>query len=166
MERRPAIGQTVMSQTGIIFGDLIRAFACAADGGLEDIEHQTAASDLLGNLRLTFEASQGVHRNAGGVPCITQGRIAIQHQSDRWKVASKNRLAEFFGIQGIGLGCGGCAARGQTGRAGCQKNLTSVSHASAFYDRDPRGKTCGIRSEERRVGKECRSRWSPYHEKK
>ena len=23
--------------------------------------------------------------------------------------------------------------------------------------------TCNIRSEERRVGKECRSRWSPYH---
>src|SRR6266508_1556564 len=23
----------------------------------------------------------------------------------------------------------------------------------------------GLRSEERRVGKECRSRWSPYHEK-
>ena len=22
---------------------------------------------------------------------------------------------------------------------------------------------CGFRSEERRVGKECRSRWSPYH---
>src|SRR5712664_4437796 len=26
--------------------------------------------------------------------------------------------------------------------------------------------TCGRRSEERRVGKECRSRWSPYHSKK
>src|SRR5438445_10468079 len=25
---------------------------------------------------------------------------------------------------------------------------------------------CDFRSEERRVGKECRSRWSPYHEKK
>src|SRR5687768_18406800 len=25
---------------------------------------------------------------------------------------------------------------------------------------------CSTRSEERRVGKECRSRWSPYHEKK
>ena len=24
-------------------------------------------------------------------------------------------------------------------------------------------KNLGIRSEERRVGKECRSRWSPYH---
>ena len=28
----------------------------------------------------------------------------------------------------------------------------------SFQDRYP-----GIRSEERRVGKECRSRWSPYH---
>src|SRR5688572_3355471 len=31
------------------------------------------------------------------------------------------------------------------------------------------GLPCGVlqdRSEERRVGKECRSRWSPYHEKK
>ena len=25
------------------------------------------------------------------------------------------------------------------------------------------GLRCGVRSEERRVGKECRSRWSPYH---
>ena len=25
------------------------------------------------------------------------------------------------------------------------------------------GKTTMLRSEERRVGKECRSRWSPYH---
>ena len=25
------------------------------------------------------------------------------------------------------------------------------------------GKYDGFRSEERRVGKECRSRWSPYH---
>src|SRR5256885_8562428 len=25
------------------------------------------------------------------------------------------------------------------------------------------GAGCGFRSEERRVGKECRSRWSPYH---
>src|SRR2546426_10057126 len=26
-----------------------------------------------------------------------------------------------------------------------------------------RGRAIGARSEERRVGKECRSRWSPYH---
>src|SRR5690348_17367768 len=29
----------------------------------------------------------------------------------------------------------------------------------------PEGWLAGFRSEERRVGKECRSRWSPYHEK-
>ena len=28
---------------------------------------------------------------------------------------------------------------------------------------DPTGKSDEERSEERRVGKECRSRWSPYH---
>src|SRR2546427_5396767 len=28
---------------------------------------------------------------------------------------------------------------------------------------DPDLQTCIARSEERRVGKECRSRWSPYH---
>ena len=26
-----------------------------------------------------------------------------------------------------------------------------------------KGEFCVLRSEERRVGKECRSRWSPYH---
>ena len=32
-----------------------------------------------------------------------------------------------------------------------------------FYPADERGEDCIPRSEERRVGKECRSRWSPYH---
>ena len=31
------------------------------------------------------------------------------------------------------------------------------------YDIENNHSDCGIRSEERRVGKECRSRWSPYH---
>src|SRR2546425_3839955 len=37
--------------------------------------------------------------------------------------------------------------------------LVAAAGARAqFFARDP-----GVRSEERRVGKECRSRWSPYH---
>ena len=32
-------------------------------------------------------------------------------------------------------------------------------HGDVYYDQNP----SGFRSEERRVGKECRSRWSPYH---
>src|SRR5437588_6529863 len=40
----------------------------------------------------------------------------------------------------------------------------------AEFGAEPNKNTCpvclGWRSEERRVGKECRSRWSPYHYKK
>ena len=35
------------------------------------------------------------------------------------------------------------------------QKLAKVAHGFGHY--------AGIRSEERRVGKECRSRWSPYH---
>ena len=38
-----------------------------------------------------------------------------------------------------------------------EENEKDISHA-----RD-KGLTGAMRSEERRVGKECRSRWSPYH---
>ena len=33
----------------------------------------------------------------------------------------------------------------------------------SYFDATVWGKTAENRSEERRVGKECRSRWSPYH---
>src|SRR5438067_9832558 len=36
----------------------------------------------------------------------------------------------------------------------------------SFSISNGRRRPSGARSEERRVGKECRSRWSPYHEKK
>ena len=40
--------------------------------------------------------------------------------------------------------------------------LTTTHTSASSYDHDIEH-SCGIRSEERRVGKECRSRWSPYH---
>ena len=40
--------------------------------------------------------------------------------------------------------------------------LTIVDHGSALAQLGA-WQDLGIRSEERRVGKECRSRWSPYH---
>ena len=36
------------------------------------------------------------------------------------------------------------------------KNKKKLFHPRVIY-------TANVRSEERRVGKECRSRWSPYH---
>src|SRR5260370_39170323 len=40
-------------------------------------------------------------------------------------------------------------------------DLSSDGQSLAFYAEDPQHSS--DRSEERRVGKECRSRWSPYH---
>ena len=45
-------------------------------------------------------------------------------------------------------------------RAGCQDYRVAARHKVKIDDPEIKAK---VRSEERRVGKECRSRWSPYH---
>ena len=52
-----------------------------------------------------------------------------------------------------GAGTGLCGAGGRKAKA--QMELDVVRGAKKNKE--------GFRSEERRVGKECRSRWSPYH---
>ena len=42
-------------------------------------------------------------------------------------------------------------------------NGKSTSQTTTTYSYFLQAKKIGNRSEERRVGKECRSRWSPYH---
>src|ERR1051326_4175589 len=44
-----------------------------------------------------------------------------------------------------------------------RKASSATSAALVLRDAYPRFARIGSRSEERRVGKECRSRWSPYH---
>src|SRR2546430_17673745 len=46
--------------------------------------------------------------------------------------------------------------------AGDVVSTGTVSGVAAFSG-DPKAWYLKVRSEERRVGKECRSRWSPYH---
>ena len=41
-----------------------------------------------------------------------------------------------------------------------------VENIAFMWDRSSESPFSNPRSEERRVGKECRSRWSPYHQKK
>ena len=44
--------------------------------------------------------------------------------------------------------------------------LMELIHELAVFEKAPQEMTVSLehfRSEERRVGKECRSRWSPYH---
>ena len=61
------------------------------------------------------------------------------------------------------------------GAAGSFVNVTAGENAGMYYctgtefirldnvAQDRTGEINAARSEERRVGKECRSRWSPYH---
>ena len=41
--------------------------------------------------------------------------------------------------------------------------FVKILENKGYVGRTERGKSYEYRSEERRVGKECRSRWSPYH---
>src|SRR3989441_12696649 len=56
---------------------------------------------------------------------------------------------------------------GYQGKPGCEDNWDGAGRAPANYKSGDADrvtlKSDGTRSEERRVGKECRSRWSPYH---
>src|SRR2546429_9667101 len=47
-----------------------------------------------------------------------------------------------------------------------KSNSLAVENCAKRNGRKRKRKVLCIRSEERRVGKECRSRWSPYHYKK
>src|SRR6266511_5223264 len=55
-----------------------------------------------------------------------------------------------------------------TGVQTCALPISEGCSTSTRWPSTPTSSTGGTsaRSEERRVGKECRSRWSPYHEKK
>src|SRR2546426_11473791 len=48
-------------------------------------------------------------------------------------------------------------------RHGLDDPLAVLDPAQMVFEVSDRDHAGGFRSEERRVGKECRSRWSPYH---
>ena len=57
----------------------------------------------------------------------------------------------------FGIGADGLMTLAASAVSGCDCSMR-------YYNADGSpGEMCGNRSEERRVGKECRSRWSPYH---
>ena len=63
----------------------------------------------------------------------------------------KNTGWSFLGLAASGSLLGACAP----GSKDAKKIMPSASDLKMYWG--------DLRSEERRVGKECRSRWSPYH---
>src|SRR5256884_2546816 len=66
-----------------------------------------------------------------------------------------------------GADVGGCAGNGSRGGEPAEQRRNDIRYALAnqfhVWIVLVVAHTIGDRSEERRVGKECRSRWSPYH---
>ena len=52
---------------------------------------------------------------------------------------------------------------GEKGERNCMAYLSDIEIAQACQMKPITEIASDARSEERRVGKECRSRWSPYH---
>ena len=76
------------------------------------------------------------------------------------------------GIHVVGLVCLGAISACASSKTDSSRNSNAVGEGNAFHGaiftttRDGSKVNANIyedRSEERRVGKECRSRWSPYH---
>src|SRR3712207_7627908 len=96
-----------------------------------------------------FQAEDGI-RDIGVTGVQT---CALPISAVTWPVASKTSRA----VISIGN------ARPSSGSINSISACRPVSGADASVEINDVSLTAFVRSEERRVGKECRSRWSPYH---
>src|SRR2546422_4794093 len=67
------------------------------------------------------------------------------------------------GVQTCALPISLTAIRGERERDSLRRACSAAATGRGSGIPGRRGSDAGGRSEERRVGKECRSRWSPYH---
>src|SRR5258708_39555171 len=105
-----------------------------------------AVSEII-RLRLWHEA---LVINDPRAPAAGLGKIGMLVDS-----AVDNRDPNSATVQPILLGNGGIHGGGAV--------VQTCSHHAVRSDKDNVQQIGDQRSEERRVGKECRSRWSPYH---
>src|SRR3989449_9819065 len=99
----------------------------------------------------TVTRAQHAHGGPGG---HAEGHLAAQACA-----------SEFEKVVGEGRGFGLAFAADQNGYPGPMHVLELKDRLKLTADQETRARelTHTMRSEERRVGKECRSRWSPYH---
>ena len=90
-------------------------------------------------------------------------RVLLDEWKDfNWQLDDYNEVVNFYFE--VGRKHEDCEACDSTGHNHQTKIIADNYYKHSSYDNDLTEK--GWRSEERRVGKECRSRWEPSHEKK
>src|ERR1035437_10053883 len=103
------------------------------------------AADTAGNLYVTDTDNHTIRKiTAGGVVSTWAGLAVVSGSAD-----GTGSGARFNQPQGVAVDTNGIVYVADTGNYTIRK----ITPAGAVT----------TRSEERRVGKECRSRWSPYH---
>src|SRR3989441_12975665 len=117
----------------------------AVHGDLADLDTTSLASLAAGNVAAT-----------GGMAKLIGEREfpTLSHEGDRESI--------HISVIGRGLLVVGFDQRSSLGLVKLRSKQISHELATAFAEIEHESKASG-RSEERRVGKECRSRWSPDH---
>src|SRR3989441_411108 len=102
-------------------------------------------------------AARWYARPAFSGSCLIWGMGITQHTNGTANAHALLNLALAAGQMGF-AGSGISPLRGQNNVQGCGDAGAVPTNLPGYADYSP-----ASRSEERRVGKECRSRWSPYH---
>ena len=91
--------------------------------------------------------------------------LAVRRAAERWRLQGENaRLRDELELAYNALRREAAAGREKPASFDNLVGANSgLQHAVALARKILEGDTSVLRSEERRVGKECRSRWSPYH---
>ena len=149
VERAPA--RAMLKGVGFTDADLAKPLIGVVTNWIETMPCN------LNHRRLAGYVKQGIRR-AGGTPVefntisVSDG-VSMGSEGMRASLVSREVIAD-----SIELVARGHLFDGLVCLVGCDKTIPAAAMALARLDIPGL-----VRSEERRVGKECRSRWSPYH---
>ena len=98
----------------------------------------------LGNMGEKFAQSIQNVENSKLISIASRSKIKLNKFGNTFNIDNKNRYSDYLDLIS-------------------SKNIDAVYISTLNNSHLELIEICANRSEERRVGKECRSRWSPYH---
>ena len=109
-----------------------------------NFENLVGIIDELGGIQVKLTEEEAEYYRQTGMPDIQAGTVTLTGSQALAHARNRSLDNDF-------------------GRTGRQRDVLYGIYNKVMENRDPAAILSLIRSEERRVGKECRSRWSPYH---
>ena len=134
---------------------LRNSIACGAMAQL--VAHHTGSVGVRGSSPLSSTTS-------GNPPVTIDRRVSSFHHRPRVELGDGGIEPVYSVVYEASSGCPASACLIRPSASGTSGSATPRASVSTWSSRLNRRRASGTdRSEERRVGKECRSRWSPYH---